>query len=96
MSFEPTEVATVESPEPTDDEVNHPKLDPLSVLYLSSLPYSLPASLQALQKKMTSILPILRVNSHTHPVIGSHTATQDGIYEIVFDNSYSRLVVETS
>ena len=39
---------------------------------------------------MTPILPMLRTNAHNHPVVGSHTATQDGIYEIIFDNSYSR------
>lgn len=42
---------------------------------------------------MTPILPMLRINSHTHPVVGCHTATQDGIYEISFDNAYSRCIL---
>ena len=41
---------------------------------------------------MAAILPTLRVNAHSHPSVGSHTATQDGVYEIVFDNSYSRYI----
>ena len=44
------------------------------------------------QKKMVAILPTLRVNSYAHPTVGSHTATQDGVYEILFDNSYSRYI----
>jgi hypothetical protein len=40
--------------------------------------------------KIIQILPILRVNTQSHPVFGSHIATQDGVYEILFDNSYSR------
>ena len=39
---------------------------------------------------MVAILPMFRVNSHGHPFLGSHTATQDGVYEIIWDNSYSR------
>ena len=67
LLFEPTEVAIVENPEPTDDDNE-----------------------ESPQNKMIPILPILRVNAHSHPAIGSHTATQDGVYEILFDNSYSR------
>ena len=39
---------------------------------------------------MSSILPIFRVNTHAHPTVGTHIATLDGIYEIIFDNTYSR------
>ena len=39
---------------------------------------------------MVQILPILRVNTHVHPIMGSHAAPQDGVYELLFDNSYSR------
>ncbi len=42
------------------------------------------------EDKIVSILPMFRMNTHTRPVFGSHTATQDGVYEIVFDNTYSR------
>ena len=39
---------------------------------------------------MSSILPIFRVGTHAHPTVGTHTAALDGIYEIIFDNTYSR------
>ena len=39
---------------------------------------------------MSAILPIFRVTTQAHPTIGTHTATLDGIYEITFDNTYSR------
>ncbi len=42
---------------------------------------------------MVAILPTLRVNGYSHPTVGSHTATQNGVYEILFDNSYSRLIL---
>ncbi len=42
------------------------------------------------EEKINSILPMFRVSTHTRPVFGTHTATQDGVYEIVFDNTYSR------
>ncbi|KAL5488790.1 hypothetical protein EMCRGX_G017786 [Ephydatia muelleri] len=40
--------------------------------------------------KLIPILPTLRISSHIHPAVGYHKATQDGIYEIIWDNSYSR------
>lgn len=45
---------------------------------------------KSLDRKMCAILPIFRVTTQAHPTIGTHTATLDGIYEITFDNSYSR------
>ena len=41
---------------------------------------------------MTAILPLFRVNAHARPTVGTHTATHDGVYEIIFDNAYSRSV----
>ena len=41
-------------------------------------------------KGVTAILPLFRVNAHAHPTVGTHTATHDGVYEISFDNAYSR------
>lgn len=42
------------------------------------------------EDKVVSILPMFRMNTHTRPVFGTHIATQDGVYEIIFDNTYSR------
>ena len=39
---------------------------------------------------MTAILPLFRVNAYARPTVGTHTATHDGVYEIIFDNAYSR------
>lgn len=46
--------------------------------------------MQSLDDKMSSILPIFRVSTYAHPTIGTHTASLDGVYEIIFDNTYSR------
>ena len=61
--------------------------------YSVSVYYLLFVSLQFLERKMSSILPTFRVNTHAHPTIGTHTASQDGVYEITFDNMYSRWVL---
>jgi hypothetical protein len=50
----------------------------------------LPSSHESIEKKVMSILPLFRVGTHAHPTVGYHCATQDGIYEILFDNTYSR------
>lgn len=50
----------------------------------------LPSSHESIEKKVASILPLFRVGTHAHPTIGYHCAAQDGIYEILFDNTYSR------
>ena len=44
------------------------------------------------EKEVTAILPLFRVNAYTRPTVGTHTATHDGVYEIMFDNAYSRYV----
>lgn len=49
-----------------------------------------PDSHEYIDSKMSSILPIFRVGTHAHPTVGTHTASLDGIYEIIFDNTYSR------
>ena len=46
--------------------------------------------LQPPRKEVTAILPLFRVNAHARPTVGTHTATHDGVYEIIFDNAYSR------
>ena len=46
--------------------------------------------IQSIEKKVASILPVFRVGTHAHPTVGYHCATQDGVYEILFDNTYSR------
>ena len=63
VSFEPTEVATEQTPLASDESV---------------------------ENKITAILPMFRVSAHARPTLGSHTAVQDGIYEIIWDNTYSR------
>ena len=50
---------------------------------------------QSIEKKVASILPLFRVSTHAHPTIGYHCATQDGVYEILFDNTYSRYTTIT-
>ena len=57
-----------------------------------SLAPSLPPSLcpQSVENKVTAILPMFRVSAHARPTLGSHTAVHDGIYEIIWDNTYSR------
>ena len=39
---------------------------------------------------MIAILPLFRVSAHARPTVGSHTALHDGVYEIIWDNTYSR------
>ena len=53
-------------------------------------------TVQSIEKKVASILPLFRVGTHAHPTIGYHCATQDGVYEILFDNTYSRYVTNDS
>ena len=56
-------------------------------IYVSGFLY-----VQSIEKKVASILPPFRVGTHAHPTIGYHCASQDGVYEILFDNTYSRSV----
>ena len=66
-----------------------PSLSPpsLSLPSLPSLPPTLP---QSVENKVTAILPMFRVSACARPTLGSRTAVQDGIYEIIWDNTYSR------
>jgi len=50
----------------------------------------LSTSHESLEKKMIAILPLFRVSAHARPTVGSHTALHDGVYEIIWDNTYSR------
>lgn len=90
--FEATEVATEQDPLPSSHEVCH-NMQCAHVVYnvhtLILLVVIISPS-QSIEKKVASILPVFRVSTHAHPTIGYHCATQDGVYEILFDNSYSR------
>ena len=67
-----------------------PSVPPSLLSLLPSLSPLSPSLPQSVENKVTAILPMFRVSAHARPTLGSHTAVQDGIYEIIWDNTYSR------